>query len=244
MVFWSDHISDEETTNSAFTFSCVFVLVSFFLHLSRNVLASTQQQTAGNSVNNVWCDEEGQRKSQSSKVTQSSVGFSSSFLLFHLLLSDCYSSLSIKNTPLPISLLTGPAMCWINTKWQNSRACRRECVWLFVCVCTFLLMCECETWHITGIWVTLLSLSISCMQLICFDMWPSPIQTAYFRKTINKVPTLLNSYWCNVLYFCLHSPLVCFIFTSLVVYVYLPEDNSGSSSLGWCVLGWTTNNHT
>lgn len=43
-------------------------------------------------------------------------------------------------------------------------------------------MCKCVAWHITGIWVTTLS---SCMLLICFNRWPSPIQTTYLQGEKN-----------------------------------------------------------
>lgn len=43
-------------------------------------------------------------------------------------------------------------------------------------------MCKCVAWHITGIWVTPLS---SCMLLICFNRWPSPIQTTYLQGEKN-----------------------------------------------------------
>lgn len=69
------------------------------------------------------------------------------------------------------------------------------CVPVCVCVCTSLEMCECETWHITEIWVTpsLLPLSVSCMQLICFDRWPSPALTADMKGGIKMVKLLKSA---------------------------------------------------
>lgn len=99
---------------------------------------------------------------------------------------------------------------------QSDRACRALCA-RFVCVCTSLWMCECET--IAGRWVT--PLSVSCMLLICFDWWLSPIQTTHLKakKKYKKLkpPLLLLMpaglaafcgaivfFYCILFYYCMY----------------------------------------
>lgn len=101
---------------------------------------------------------------------------------------------------------------------QSDRACRALCA-LFVYVCTSLWMCECET--ITGRWVT--PLSVSCMLLICFDWWLSPIQTTHLKekksiknsKTSKKNPATANVcwssciLWCDCVFYCIYFIFLC-----------------------------------
>lgn len=117
----------------------------------------------GSMLNNVRWDEDGQRTSASSKATQSS--------MFSRLPAVSWSP----SLPLPLTVqphcpaspssLAGPSMSWINTKWQDSRACRRcVCVRLFACV-----YCKCVNVRL-GIsqgYESPLSSPSSCLSPVC-----------------------------------------------------------------------------
>lgn len=175
---------------------CSWFGLFFFLLLSRKVLASIN--IAANTQEQWWIRCDVMRKDKGSLQVQKATKSSMFSLLSTVSWSPSHSlPFTVQKPEHPPFLLsvTGPSMCWINTKWQNSRACRS-----IVCVCVVICVCEC-VYIPVNVWMwdlayhrdmshpSPLPLSVSCMQLICFDRWPSPIQTAYLRKETNKPKT-------------------------------------------------------
>lgn len=122
-------------TTWAFVSGLVSFVLFFFLHLSRsdkcvgiNTAANTWEQCQ------TMCDVMKKDKGSLWVQRQHKV----QCFLFYLQFLDLLLSLTaIHSLPPPSLLLSlpGPAMCWINTKWQNSRACRSLCMCVVVCVC-------------------------------------------------------------------------------------------------------------